>query len=244
MRKPMLCAGLATSSKTLALVHGHRAAWLLLFVATLLPPLPAQSQAKPTSTEAQAAAAQWLHALGPNGLVLHHRLPDPAPSGGYGAERGFLASQNTSPYWKGKQTTLVLEEPGWSIRLGFNGELSARSPRRTVQRLFSYLVLERLPTPGLALSGWEVRPLTPSSHVVQGVEILHYGNGRISLRVRTRFFALSGQDPAAISHLPADAAAPPSAYFQIRQPFPLDLTLEAPLLFQSDENRRERPGRS
>ena len=58
----------------------------------------------------------------------------------------------------------MLEEPGWSIRLRFNGELSAQSPRRTVQRLFSYLVLERLPTPGLALSGWEGRPLTPSSH--------------------------------------------------------------------------------
>ena len=64
----------------------------------------------------------------------------------------------------------MLEEPGWSIRLRFNGELSAQSPRRTVQRLFSYLVLERLPTPGLALSGWEGRPLTPSSHVEQGCQ--------------------------------------------------------------------------
>lgn len=222
------------------MLHGLRAAWPFLLVATLLPPLQAQTQPKPSSLEAQAAASQWLHTLGPSGLVLHHRVPDPGPGARDGAGRGFLALQNSSPYWQGKRTTLVLEEPGWVIRLGFNGELSAQSPRRTVQRLFSYLILERLPTPGLALNGWEVRPLTPSSHVERGVEILQYGDGRISLRVRTHVFALAGQDPAVIRQLPADAAAPPSAFFQIRQDIPLDLSLEAPLHFPATVNAKER----
>ena len=90
--------------------------------------------------------------------------------------------------------------------------------------------LNSLPTPGLKLPGWEVRPQTPTSSVKKGGEILAYGNGKIKLRVRTKFFALYGRDPSVL--VPADASAPSGSYFQIRKEFPLDLTLEAPFAFK------------
>jgi hypothetical protein len=97
------------------MVHGHHAASPLLLVATLLPPLQAQPKPKPKPSilEPQAAAAAGARAR---------------PRWGDGAGRGFPAVQNTSPDGKGKQTTLALEKPGWSIRLGFNSELSAQGP--------------------------------------------------------------------------------------------------------------------
>ena len=62
------------------------------------------------------------------------------------------------------------------------------------------------------------------------MEVLHYGDGKIKLRMRTKFFALYGRDPSVL--VPADAPSPPGSYFQIRKEFPLDLTLEAPFVFK------------
>ena len=195
--------------------------------------LSARAQPRPSAQEARQAAERWLERLGRRGLVLSHTIS--AATGN--RQEGFQVRWITSPHWQGSRTSLVLQQSDWWIQLGFGGALSPQSDRTDARRLFDFLTLDRLPTPGLSLPGWEVRPLTPSSQVEQGVEILSLEKGRIRLRVRTRFFALQGQDPEAIRRLPADSPAPAGSSFQIRRSFPHDLILEAPLQFPASEGR-------
>jgi hypothetical protein len=188
------------------------------FLATNVTKLSAEPDKKPTGSEAQAAAAKWLDGLGAKGLILNQAV----------TERGFVVTHGDSAV--GRVTKFDFQQAGILVSLAFRGELSAETPLKTLNENFWYVALERLPTPGLALPGWEVRPQTPTSSVEKGVEVLQYGDGKIKLRVRTKFFALYGRDPSIL--VPADAPSPPGSYFQIRKEFPLDLTLEAPLVFK------------
>jgi hypothetical protein len=167
---------------------------------------------KATAKEAQAAAAKWLAGLGEKGLVLVEEDTETGFAG-----RGIAGS---------KSTMFVLQKPGWYVNLGFSGVISADTPVKTMRKRFKYVALNRLPTPGLDVPGWEIKPRTPVSSFRDGVEILGYKNGKIHVRVRTSFFALSGRDPSVL--VPADAPMPEGSYFQIRQKFPLDLTLHVP----------------
>jgi hypothetical protein len=188
------------------------------FLATCLTTLSAETDKKPTGSEAKAAAAEWLDGLGEKGLVLNQAI----------SESGFVVTHGDSAV--GRVTKFDFQQSGWWVSLAFRGELSAETPLKTLNEKFWYVTLDRLPTPGLTLPGWEVRPQTATSSVEKGVEVLHYGDGKIKLRVRTKFFALYGRDPSIL--VPADAPLPPGAYFQIRKEFPLDLTLEAPVMFK------------
>lgn len=187
-------------------------------LATCHTELSAETDKKPTGSEAQVAAAEWLDGLGVKGLVLNQAV----------TERGFVVTHGDSAV--GRVTKFDFQQSGWWVSLAFRGELSADTPLKTLNEKFWYVTLDRIPTPGLALPGWEVRPQTPTSSVEKGVEVLQYGDGKIKLQVRTKFFALYGRDPSIL--VPADAPAPPSSYFQIRKEFPLDLTLEAPVVFK------------
>lgn len=188
------------------------------FLATCLTTLATAADKKPTGAEAEAAATRWLDKLGTKGLVLNEIV----------AEGGFVVTHANGAL--GRVTKFNFQQSGWWVSLAFHGELSAETPLKTLNTKFWYVALDRLPTAGLALPGWEVRPQTPTSSVEKGVEILAYGDGKIKLRVRTKFFALYGRDPSVL--VPADAPAPPGSYFQIRKEFPLDLTLEAPFAFR------------
>ena len=113
------------------------------------------------------------------------------------------------------------------VSLGFSDVIEADTPLDVVRKRLKYVALDRLPTPGLDVPGWEIRPRTPVSSFRDGVEIVDFRDGRIRVRVKSGFFALYGRDPSVL--VPADAPSPKSAYFMIRQKFPLDLTIEAPL---------------
>jgi hypothetical protein len=189
--------------------------FLLLTCVTALAGEPPK---KPTGSEAEAAAAKWLDGLGKRGLVLREDVK----------KGGFVVTH--APSALGRVTKFSFQQPGWWVSFAFHGELSAETPLKTLRKKFWYVALHRLPTPGLDLPGWEVRPQTPTSSFKKGVEILAYGDGRIKLRVRTKFFALYGRDPSVL--VPADAPMPPGSYFQIRRDFPLDLTIEAPFSFE------------
>lgn len=196
-----------------------RFSFVLSLVVGLAPWSHAADQgAKPDGAAAEAAAQKWLKSLGEKGLKLEERV----------AEGGFVASQGPSAI--GKVTTLRFERAGWWISMSFRGEITADTPLSAIQERFWHISLDRVPTPGLNLPGWEVRPQTPTSSFDKGVTFLAFGNGKIKLRIETRFFALYGRDPAVL--VPADAPSPPGSYFQIRQNFPLDLTLEAPVSFK------------
>lgn len=187
-------------------------------LATCLTTLAIGADKKATGDEAEAAAAKWLDGLDKKGLVLNEIVK----------ERGFVVTH--APSALGRVTKFSFQQPGWRLSLAFHGEHTAETPLKTLNEKFWYVALDRLPTPGLELSGWQVWPQTPSSSVKKGVEILAYRNGKIKLRVRSKFFALYGRDPSVI--FPEDAPAPAGSYFQIRKKFPLDLTLEAPFAFK------------
>jgi hypothetical protein len=167
---------------------------------------------KPTSAEAKAAAEKWLADHKEKGLILNIKED----------KTGFVGRPIT-----GSQSTMfVYQRPGWYINLGFAGKVTPKMTVEQVRKQFKYVALDRLPLPGLDVPGWEVRPRTPVSSFKEGVEIVDYKDGRIQLKVKSRFFAIYGRDPSVL--VPADAPSPPSAYFQVRRDFPLDLTIDAP----------------
>lgn len=172
-----------------------------------------------TSAEAEAEAKKWLDGLGDAGLVLEETTGEAPFKGKYVPQA--------------KSTGFDYQCPGWWIQVGFSGEVSGKTTVAELNERLKYVALNKLPTPGLAVPGWEIQPRTPKSSFKEGVEVTALEGGKITLKVKTGFYALYGTDPKAMALVPADAPAPESAYFMLRKPFKLDLTLTAP--FQAPE---------
>jgi hypothetical protein len=192
----------------------------LIYLATAIACVAADPVVPPKQPAAQveAKAAAWIKSLGKKGLVIHEIRKQPGDAGFVG--RPVTGSQSTM---------FVFSDNNCLITLGFDGTVDGKTPLENLRQKFSFIALDKVPTPGLEVPGWEIKPLTPISSLRKAegaVEILAGGDGRISLRVRTHFFALSGRDPGVL--VPADAPSPPGSYFQIRERFELDLTLEVP----------------
>ena len=199
--------------------HAENHALLNYFLLTLLALAcligrPLSAEQKLTGPQAEAAAKRWLEALPAEGIVLNRKAK----------ETGFTVSHGDSAV--GRITKFSFDRDGLRFDLAFRGEWAADAPRETLQKNFWYCALDRVPTPGLDLPGWDVRPQTPMSSFEKGVEILSSADGVLKVRVQTKFFALYGRDPSVL--VPADAPSPAGSYFQIRRETPLDLTLEAP----------------
>lgn len=178
---------------------------------------PVVPQKRPAA-QVEAQASAWIKSLGKNGLVIHEIRKQPGDAGFIGR---LVAGSQSSMF--------VFSDDHWSITLGFDSAVDGKTPLEALRQKFSYIALDKVPTPGLEIPGWEIKPLTPISSLRKSegaVEILAGGDGRISLRVKTHFFALSGRDPGV--RVPADAPSPPGSYFQIRERFDLNLTLEIP----------------
>ena len=181
----------------------------LILLAQLASPVLAQ-QAAPVD-KVRKAATKWLDARTDSGLVI--------------VENDVKTAFTIRPVAGRKSSMMIYQKSGWYLSLGFDGAITEKTPLKTVRKQLKYVALNRLPTPGLNAPGWEVKPQTPVSSFKKGVEILEYRDGKITLRVRTEFFALYGRNPNVL--VPADAPSPPGTYFQIRRKFPLDLTLAA-----------------
>lgn len=166
-----------------------------------------------TGDAAKKAASSWLEGLGKDGLVIVETDKENAFKGRMVGGTG--SSMN------------VFSKPGWYINLGFQGKITADMTAADLQKKFKYVALDKLPTPGLDVTGWNIKPQTPVSSFSKGVEFLSYKDGVVKLRIKTNFFALYGRNPNVL--VPADAPSPAGSYFQIRKNFPLDLTLEARL---------------
>lgn len=178
---------------------------------------PAAEPPRATGAEAEAATAKWLDGLKKTGLVLNEQP----------TKNGFAVSYGPSAF--GNVTKFNYEQPGWNVSVTFRGDMKADTPLKELKEHFWHVVLDRVPTPGLNIAGWDIKPQTPTSSFEQGVEVLAYGEGKIKLRIHTNFFAVYGRDPSVL--VPADAPSPPGSYFQLRREFPLDLTFEAPVEF-------------
>jgi len=188
---------------------------VVMFLFTLVP--LAQAAEKPTGAEAEAKAAKWYNGLDEKGVVIDKTFK----------EGGFAVTH--APSALGRITKFSLNQDGWWISFAFKGEHTVDTAVETLQANFWFVALDRLPTPGLDLPGWDVRLRTPTSSIREGVEVVSFGDGKIKLRVKTKFFAVYGRDPSVL--VPADAPSPPGSYFMIRKYVPLDLTVEAPFTF-------------
>jgi len=155
--------------------------------------LRAAPPAAAAGDDAKAAAAKWLNSLDEQGLVLVEKTAD----GGFAGRR--IAGS--------KSIMFVLHKPGWYVTLGFSEMIAEDTPLKTVRKRLKFVALDKLPTPGLDVPGWDIKPRTPVSSFRDGVEITGYGEGRIQLRIRTGFFALYGRNPNVL--VPADAPSPP-----------------------------------
>lgn len=170
--------------------------------------------AEPASgDEAEAAAKKWLEGLGEKGLVIDQAIE----------EGGFVGTKIS-----GRESYMyVLNQDGWYVNLGFSGKIEPDTPLEKAKAMLKYIALDRVPTPGLTIEGWDLRPRTPVSSFKEGVELVGLKDGELSIQVNTRFFALYGRNPNVL--VPADAPSPKGSYFQIRQNIPFDLKLTAPL---------------
>jgi hypothetical protein len=167
---------------------------------------------------------RWLDGLGPRGLVLEiHGSP---------REDGFThcdRSEGQPCVWLGDTLFQYKPQENAAVRiaLGFKAPLTPSSSLDEVRAKSRFVALDRLPTPGLDVPGWQIFPQTPVSSVDRGIEITGYDHGRIRMTVRTRFFALVGQ--RSDCHPPADAPMPAECGFDIPLDFPLDLTVDLPI---------------
>ena len=165
-------------------------------------------------TRLRAAGRKWLDGLGMKGLVIEQTVE------GAGFVGQKISGRDSYMY--------VLNQDGWYVNLGFTGKIDKDTPLKGMwQAMFKYVALDRVITPGLEVPGWDIRPRTPVSSFKDGVEFVSLEDGQLTLKVKTKFFALYGRNPNVL--VPADAPSPKGSYFQIREPFPLDLTLTAPL---------------
>lgn len=126
--------------------------------------------------------------------------------------------------------------------LGFSEAPAATSTLAELRRTFAHIALDRIPVPGVQATGWETRLRTPTSTITEGVTIVSWENGIIRLRVQTEFFAAYGQ--RADVQVPADAALPEDAHFQIRRRLAADFEIRARLFSGASPQRNppEPPG--
>ncbi len=173
-------------------------------------PVPAAS-----SAEAEEQARAWLDNLGKRGLVVEE----------VSKKIAFKRRYNKSV----KSTSFQFSQEGWWVSVAFSGEVTAKTSLKELRKRVKYVALDKVPTPGLEIPGWQVKPRTPTSSFKKGVEIEALKDGVLSLKVKTECFALYGTDPKKMALVPADAGAPKAASFHIRKSFPLELKLSAPL---------------
>ncbi len=167
----------------------------------------------PSTDSPEQKAKKWLESRMKSGLVLVHRVD----KGGFVGHT--IIGQSAMRY--------EFQQDGYRISFGFDKKLDHKMDLESIRKSFQYAALDKLPTPGLKVKNWEIKPMTSMSSFKDGVEILDYRDGRIVFRIKTEFFALSGRDRSI--EIPADARIPKGSYFQIRKKFKLDLTIDAPI---------------
>ena len=122
-----------------------------------------------------------------------------------------------------------------SISIGFDKKVLPSSTVQDLQGNLSYVTLDMIPMPGFIYPfGWEIYPLTPTSNFKEGVEIVSYENGIIHYKVDTTFFAIYGV--MCDLNIPADAAIPRYARFQVRRNIHGLIDVNMPLLLAPPED--------
>lgn len=176
---------------------------------------------------ARTRAERWLDALGKKEWIAsfkeessnegfiglrHHNQPQACPHDA--ADSQFI-------YYPSSNTRLV--------SVGFKLPVGPTTSLALAQSALSYVAVDTLPMEGLVAPGWSVFPQTPMSGLREGVAILAFGGGRIGIRVKTKFFAISGTKLSKDCVPLPDSSARPHCYFEVRRDFVGDISIDLPV---------------
>ena len=96
-----------------------------------------------SSEDVQAKATEWLRKLDGN-IILDYKTAE--------KNAGFIgAAINGS-----SDTMYTLNCDGWYVTLGLQGKLQADNTAASLQERLKFIALDKVPTPGLEVIGWEV----------------------------------------------------------------------------------------
>ena len=114
------------------------------------------------------------------------------------------------------------------ISVAFNRKVRPSSTVHDLETSLKWVSLEKLPMPGFKYPyGWDIYPQTPVSNLKHGIKIISFQNGRLHLKVETRFFAIYGKMGGL--RVPADAAIGTS--FEVRKDIYGLIDVNMPLVF-------------
>jgi hypothetical protein len=125
--------------------------------------------------------------------------------------------------------TLRYAAAGYQVDLGFACPGPQGTDLAGLRASFKYAVLDVLPH-GVEVPGWNFQVLTPSSSITAGVQLASWDGGRLTVKIDTALFRLSGTRDSADCMPPADGTTPAAclAGADLHQ-MPVHLTLTAPL---------------
>jgi len=121
----------------------------------------------------------------------------------------------------------VYRSNGYRISFGFGDRLQAgRITLENLRGQFRWVAMDRIPV--LRMRGWRTGLSTPISSFSKGVTFESLKNGRLRIRIKSRFFAINGQQTARHCEPVMDAGSPKGCFFQVRQNVPFEFVLDMP----------------
>lgn len=188
--------------------------------------------------EARAIGQKWLESRKESGMVIVQVFDG---KGWVDQRRPARKATNANPpanppaktNGQSKIASYQISQDGYWMTLGFSKPIEAATGLGQLRATFQFLAINRVPMGVEFPEGWSVSPRTPTSSFKEGVEFLDLRQGRLTIRVRTNFYAIYGQDKSL--KIPMDVRAPEGSYFSIERDLPLDMTISAPISSASDE---------
>lgn len=113
---------------------------------------------------------------------------------------------------------------GLDLTIGLDNHINANMTADEVQGLINFVSNSGFPIEKLGNDHWHIEASTLRSHLETGFRVTHFGNGKMTIKISTDFFAVYGLDKRVIPF--PDALTPEFAYFQNRQSFRGDITLQ------------------
>ncbi|MEO0464623.1 MAG: hypothetical protein AAF127_15965 [Pseudomonadota bacterium] len=125
--------------------------------------------------------------------------------------------------------------------IGLDDEIDADMSVREVQELISYVRIDGLQIAGLETPDWRFQALPAHSRIDQGIRVIQFGSGEITLVIDTDFSAVYGRDRRVVAGVPEDIL-PEFVYLEERQRFSGKITLH--IAFNELPSHRDSDDRS
>ncbi|MXO89288.1 hypothetical protein [Pontixanthobacter aquaemixtae] len=176
--------------------------------------------------EMESVAVDWLTDLG----------SDPWRVTFLGLESEF----SDSPYAPLPQYLRVYGG-GFELTVGFDDEINSYMSADEIQNRISFVGSSGFPILELNSEDWRFEASVPSTHIEKGIRVTKFGDGSMTLTIDTGFFAVYGTDRRVVPGVP-EFIMPEFAYFQHRQAFTGEITLEMSIdAFKKAETAQEHP---